>query len=253
MIGFMANQILPARIGEFVRAYCLGKKEKISKSLSFGTIVIERLWDALTLLFFLSIIFAIFPLPLLFKRINYIGAVIFISILILIIFLNFNKKGTLKFLKRCLFFLPEVTLDKLIKNLNMFIDGFKVLKKKRHLFLVTLISICIWLVEASFCFILTKSFNFSIPFYGVILLIILINVGVMIPASPGCVGTFEGFCILGLSFFGISKDPAFSFAIILHALVSIPIIFIGLGFLWKENISWAEIHPHTNNMRVGQN
>ena len=241
MIGFMSNQLLPARIGEFVRAYCLGKKENISKSLSFGTVVIERLWDALTLLFFLSIIFTFFNLPTVFRKIHYIGTTIFIGILIITIFLTLKKDKTLKLIKKGLFFTPETVSNKLIKSLDMFINGFRFLKKKRHLLLVSLLSICIWLVETSFFFIVTKSFDFSIPFYGVALIIILISVGVMIPSSPGYIGTFEGFCILGLSFFGINKEFGLSFAIVIHLLISIPIILIGLGFLWKENISWREI------------
>src|SRR5262249_3447079 len=53
MIGFMANNVLPARLGEFVRAYALGRSESLSPSLPFATIVIERIFDGFTLLLFL--------------------------------------------------------------------------------------------------------------------------------------------------------------------------------------------------------
>ena len=53
MIGFMANNVLPARLGEFVRAYSLGAKENISKSATFATIVIERIFDGFAILFIL--------------------------------------------------------------------------------------------------------------------------------------------------------------------------------------------------------
>src|SRR5688572_20419721 len=53
LIGFMANNVLPARLGEFVRAYALGRAEGLPPSLPFATIVIERIFDGFTLLLFL--------------------------------------------------------------------------------------------------------------------------------------------------------------------------------------------------------
>src|SRR5262249_26152989 len=54
LIGFMANNVFPARIGEFVRAYALGRSESLAAPLAFATIVIERIFDGLTLLLFLG-------------------------------------------------------------------------------------------------------------------------------------------------------------------------------------------------------
>lgn len=241
MIGFMVNHIFPARIGEVVRAYVLSKKEGLSKTLSFGTVVMGRLFDIMTLLIFLSVIFLIFPLPPLFKNINYIGAAGFISVLIFIIFLIYNKNKAFNFMNRCLFFLPAAIAGKLLRGVEELIGGFDVIKNKRNLLLVLLCSVCIWLVEAGVCFILTKSFGISVPFYGVILVIILTSLRVLIPASPGHIGTFEGFCIVGLLFFGVNKEAGLGFSIVYHAFISIPVILIGFGLLLKENFSWAEV------------
>jgi len=247
MIGFMANQILPARLGEVARGFCLGIKEKISKSLALGTIFVERLWDALTLLLFLTIIMLIFPTSALFKKINFIGALIFVSILLFIILLTFKKEKSLELLKRILFFLPEKIMNKILGIIDLFIEGFRVLKKKRHLFLVTLTSICVWLVEIAAYFILSKCFHLQVPIYGIALVLILMNVGVMIPSSPGYVGTFEVFCIMGLGFFGVGEASAFAYAIVLHAMMSIPIIILGLTFLWKEGMHLSDIQKSQDN------
>ena len=63
MIGFMANNVLPARLGEFVRAYSLGTKENISRSATFATIVIERIFDGFSLLFILWLSLLLSPFP----------------------------------------------------------------------------------------------------------------------------------------------------------------------------------------------
>ena len=62
-IGFLANNILPARIGELVRAYVLGSKEKISKTSSFATIVVERLFDGFTILLLFLVVILFLPFP----------------------------------------------------------------------------------------------------------------------------------------------------------------------------------------------
>ena len=64
MIGFMANNLFPARLGEFVRAFAIGSKEQIGRSASFATIVLERILDGFTILSFLIILFFFSPVPL---------------------------------------------------------------------------------------------------------------------------------------------------------------------------------------------
>ena len=55
LIGFMANNVLPLRLGEFVRAYVIGRREKLSVSASFATIVIERVFDGCTVVLFMAV------------------------------------------------------------------------------------------------------------------------------------------------------------------------------------------------------
>ena len=80
-IGLMANNLLPARLGEFVRAYVIGKKELISKSASFATIVVERIFDGLTILLFFNVV-AIFyaeSMPTWLRNSAYFASVIFLK------------------------------------------------------------------------------------------------------------------------------------------------------------------------------
>ena len=62
-IGMMANMILPARLGELVRAVVLGQREQMDKSASFATVVVERLLDGFTILFILGVLLLVVPLP----------------------------------------------------------------------------------------------------------------------------------------------------------------------------------------------
>lgn len=90
----MANNLLPARLGEFVRAYVIGEKEYISKSSSFATIVIERVFDGFTLLFFLAIILVFFSSPKWLKNSGYVASFIFLfTLLFLILLKSYTEKA----------------------------------------------------------------------------------------------------------------------------------------------------------------
>jgi uncharacterized protein (TIRG00374 family) len=87
-IGYMANNLLPARLGEFVRAYIMGKKEGISKSATLATIVLERIFDGLALLFFLGIIAVLFSLPLWIKQAGIAAGAFFLLLFAFLIFID---------------------------------------------------------------------------------------------------------------------------------------------------------------------
>ena len=89
-IGYMANNLLPARLGEFVRAYIMGKKEGISKSSTLATIVLERIFDGLALLFFLAFISLLFSLPLWIKQAGIAAGAFFLFLSAFLILLMIN-------------------------------------------------------------------------------------------------------------------------------------------------------------------
>ena len=59
LIGLMANNVAPARVGELVRAYLLGERESMSKSTALGTIAVDRAFDGLTLVAILGFVVAL--------------------------------------------------------------------------------------------------------------------------------------------------------------------------------------------------
>ena len=60
-IGYMANNLLPMRLGELVRSYYVGEREGINKAAALVTVLVERVFDALTLLFFVAVVALFVP------------------------------------------------------------------------------------------------------------------------------------------------------------------------------------------------
>jgi uncharacterized protein (TIRG00374 family) len=105
MIGFMAINLLPARLGEVVRAYSLGSKEKISRSATFATVMLERIFDLIALLVLIWFTLAFFPTPKEVNKVGYLTLVLIGVILIILYFLKTKTTRTLAVLEKPFFFL----------------------------------------------------------------------------------------------------------------------------------------------------
>ena len=240
-IGYMANNLLPARLGEFVRAYIMGKKEGISKSSTLATIVLERIFDGLALLFFLGIISLLFSLPLWIKQAGIAAGAFFLFLFAFLILLMMKKAQGIQLVKRFLGLFSSKLANEAGRLLNLFLTGLVVINHKRNLLIVFLFSIIVWLVEAMTYYIISVSFGINLPVYVSLLVVVIVNIGILIPSAPGYIGAFEFFCISSLAIFSVEQSVALSFAIVLHAVLFIPITAIGIFYFWKENLNFAEI------------
>jgi len=241
MIGFMANNLLPARLGEFIRAYSIGSKENISKSSALATIVIERVFDGFTVLSFLAVVLIFFDFPGWVRKGGYFAFGFFMSVLVFLIFLRLHTEKVIKRVDSLLRFLPVGARGKLKNMLYSFAEGLQVLKNSGDLVMVIIFSVVVWLVMASAFEFAIIAFDLKVPIYAAFVLMVILALGVMIPSSPGFVGTYHYLCIAGLGLFAISKDVALSFSIVAHASGFIPITLIGLCYLWRESLSLRDL------------
>lgn len=237
MIGFMANNVLPARLGEFVRAYSLGTKENISKSASFATIVVERLFDGFSILFILWATLFLFPFPEWVKRGSNLFLLMNLGLLAFLIFLEIKTDSTLKFFQSMLRFLPGKLRTKAEEILLKFISGLKVFRDASSLIWILSWSILIWIVTGISNYFIFLAFGLHPPIQASFILLVIVCLGVMLPASPGFVGTFQFFSIVALARFGYDKNIALPFSIVLHACQYIPITLLGLYYLKREHLS----------------
>ena len=240
-IGYMANNLLPARLGEFIRAYIMGKKEGISKSSTLATIVVERIFDGLALLFFLVIIALLFSLPLWIKQAGAAAAAFFILLSVFLILLMIKKATGIRLTKKLIGIFSPRLAKKVGELLDNFLSGLVIVNHKRNILGAFIVSIIVWLSEASTYYIISLSFSTDLPVYVALLTVIIVNIGILIPSAPGYVGAFEFFCISALSIFAVEKSIALSYAIVLHAVLFIPITVIGVYYFWKENLHLSDI------------
>ena len=240
MVGFAANNLLPARVGEFVRAFLTGSRENISRSSALATIVVERVCDGLTLLTLMTVTLFLFPVPLTdstLQAVMVVATVVFsVAAVILLGLILFPTRilvpvrfGTRR--------LPARFAERADALINSFLDGLQLLREPRALLGLSGMSIGIWALEAaSFGFVL-RAFPLGLSIgewlAASIFLLVFVNLGIMVPSVPGYIGTYQFFATLALSAFNVNADYAFGLAVVAHTMQYTLITGIGLISLWR--------------------
>lgn len=241
MIGFFANNILPGRAGEFMRAYVLGTKENMGKTFILATIVIERLSDIFTLLLLLVLCTSIFPMPQWAKHIAVTASIILLIVLAIGYLILLRQNPLLEKLDSKLFFLSNPKRGFVITRLDSFISGLETLKKPKLILTIFILSLLTWLLASVSVFLTFKSLDINVPNYAMLFVLSVINLGLIIPSSPGYIGTYQFLCVIALSAFSVNKETALSFSVIHQALWYLPLTLLGLVFLWRENLTLANL------------
>lgn len=237
-VGFMAISLLPVRMGEFVRPYLISRKSDIRLGASLATIVVERVFDMLTLMLLLLFIILssrskLMELPPWIFRSALIILFVVIPMLLLLIFAAIKRDVSVKVIDRIIKLLPYVLSGRLTRLVHSFLDGLQILPDWRKTAYLALLSLLTWFLIGLINYVLFKSFtsmaHLSLPAAYTVLLITAL--GITLPTAPGFVGNYHYFCMLGLALFGIAKADALTYAILLHGLQFLVIIILGLIFI----------------------
>jgi hypothetical protein len=236
-IGFMTISILPARLGEFTRPFLVKQKSGIRISSTMATIVVERVFDLLTLMVVLGVVILTIPLPPEIFKAGLIILIMVLAIFVVLLLLVVKQEFSLKILNMLFDKLPGRIGGFIRNQLHAFIEGLEILPDVKKTLYVAFLSAIIWGLLALSCYLMFFAFGLKLSLMEAFALTVIIAIGVMLPAAPGFVGNYHYACVLGLKFFGVNEAVALSYAIVLHFLQMIPVIGIGLGLLPSQNIS----------------
>lgn len=249
VVGFALNNLLPGRPGEFARAYALGQREVLSKTLGFATVVVERVMDGMTLIVFLVAALAAFiplhlELPPLAEQIAVIALVIFGIALGGLFFLLLREPTALRLARALTRWLPHGLGERIEKMLGSFVVGLHSLRSAGDLLVIAWFSVGVWASETTSYFCILTAFGLlpdvSSRIVAAAFMMVLINLGIMIPAAPGGLGPFEAAGVFALGAFRLNETSAASAALSAHTVQYLLITGLGLLFIWREGISLAQ-------------
>lgn len=262
VIGFALSSIFPARIGEVVRPYLLGMKENISRSAALATVVVERLFDTLTVLFMLVFYLLVLIQPqelsqeardslVQLKRAGFYVFAVVLAGLIFLYYLKNSPAAVRKVARWFERFLPKKAAEKIDGVLDSFVEGLSILHDRIILLKISFWSILFWMVISLSFWASVKAYRPDFPFTGTFLIMILLAIGIAVP-TPGGVGSFHFMCKFGLTkFFGVPDAQAASIALVFHAIGFIPVTIQGLLFLWHEGLSTKKLSSIAESQQPG--
>ncbi|MEK6302803.1 MAG: lysylphosphatidylglycerol synthase transmembrane domain-containing protein [Acidobacteriota bacterium] len=242
MIGYMANNVLPARMGELVRIYALERSARVSKSKSAASIVLERIIDALVLLTTVGAISVFLPLTDLIRRSSLIAAVTCATVGIALLFLAFKSENVAPRIARIIGHISETLGHKAQAVVARFAEGLGVLRSLKQALLVLALTLAIWTIEAIAVTLVMMSLNLSLPLVASLFLLVVLSLSFILPAAPGGVGTYEFFVVAAMASFGLDSSRAIGLALVLHAIMYITSGILGLTCLWSESLSLRELN-----------
>jgi uncharacterized protein (TIRG00374 family) len=249
-IGFMGNNLLPARIGEFARVFALSRMEKVPIVSGLGSLVIERLFDAV---FVVGLLFVALSLPgvpdigavrgaNLTAIANTLAVLIAIAFVFGTLLVLFPTRSVGFFETRIARWLPRGIRRPLVDALEAFLSGLGILRSPKLLISATLQSAGLWLFNAVGFYLGFKAFGIDVPFSGALLLQSVIALAVSVPSGPGFFGLFEAGALLVLNqLYHIDTERVLAFALGFHLGGFIPVTVIGLYYAWRLGISLRDV------------
>jgi uncharacterized protein (TIRG00374 family) len=148
---------------------------------------------------------------------------------------------TLSFVRFLLKPFPRRISESTIPMLGSFIGGIRLSSNSRHIAAIFVTSILIWTFAVLPVDMTLRSFGVNLPITASMFIMVLLVFAVMVPASPGFIGTYHYACFKGLSAFGIPDTTSLSIALIIHGTGFFPVIIAGFYHLWSNKISLSDI------------
>lgn len=241
--GFMVNNVLPAKMGELVRAEYIAREGHLSRGFSLGTVFAERMMDVALVLIFLfgSIFFSKTLINLIGENIWFLAILISVIGLILLVLISTSVQ------KHLIGFLP-VKYQKFAHNLmQRTAKSVSFLSKRNLFFKISFLTLLIWLGIVFGYYMIFKAMGAAIPLYGYFIIVAIGSIGMVIPSTSANIGVYDAIVMSAIMLFTIDKDKALAIAAVAHAFDIIPSILLGTSIIIRKNISildyWRKLNP----------
>lgn len=242
-IGYLFNNLLPAKVGELVRAYLVGRIVEGGFAKALSTLIVERLLDVLCVVILLVILIPFVALPAWATRAGLIfGAAAILGVTMLVVLARFGERG-LNWVWRYLGRLPLIGKPRVRGWLANLIAGLVPLTKLRLVPGIALWSLVLWFGYALLNYTLLAAFRMtaSVSFAVSAFALCATGFGMIVPSSPGAMGVFEGAVVLAFGLYGVDASQAFAYAFGLHMFTNLALIVLGLIGLRAESLNFGQI------------
>lgn len=246
-IGYMGNNVYPARAGEVLRSVILKQRENVPVSASLATILVERIFDAVVMLMFVFLNLS--ELAKLTGASGFVGSIqqlaiwgsiLFLGALVLFMLAAMFPKVTERVIHWLVDHLLPARIREKVRDVSLrFLSGLASLRSPFEVLMIFFTSAIIWLLETGKYWFVMHAFNFEVSFFALMLMNGIVNLTTTIPSAPGYIGTFDAPGIALLTAYGVSGEMAAGYTLVLHAALWLPITALGAYYYFKQPLRWG--------------
>ncbi len=238
LMGQMVNFLLPARLGELVRAYVVGERGGQRKLLALGTIVVEKVLDGLMLCLLLACLCLVLPVPHWLRLAGAASALALAVLLLAVLLLTGQRGRLLGAMGRVDQAVPVLGRLGLSRRTAALADGLSSLQSRQVNLRLLVWTVGIWLLAGVTNCLVLLALDIEVPLLlGALVVLVVVHLGMVVPSSPARIGVFHYLCLLSLALLGVDASLGLAYGFVLHSVVVLPVIFVGLFCLWRENLS----------------
>jgi uncharacterized protein (TIRG00374 family) len=239
VLGFFANNILPFRMGELVRAHVTGKKFGISRTASLATIILERLFDTISFLTIFLIVTLVLPFP---SAVKYAAGLMAMGCAVLCISLFLATTHQQKALGQITHLpLPQTWKDRMSYLLTNFTHGVSGLTRPSFIIKAVCFSMAVWTIEGTTLYCIAHAFPIHLTYPQAYFVLFFLGLSVTLPQAPGYIGAMEAAGVGALWLLGIPREQGLPVILAAHGFQFLFIGTLGCIALWREGISLGSL------------
>ena len=249
-IGYMGNNIYPARAGEVLRAAVLKQREGVPISASLATVIVERIFDGVVMLGFVFLNLGELTKlsgdsgvvgTVSIRDVTLWGSIIFLGALLVFLLAAMFPRVTERIAD---FFINHLLPQKIRQKTHdltvRFLSGLESLRSPFEALMIFFTTVIIWLLETAKYWFVMHAFPFEVSFFALMLMNGIVNLATTLPSAPGYVGTFDAPGIALLTAYGVSGEVAAGYTLLLHVALWLPITALGAYYFTREGLKWGE-------------
>lgn len=245
MVGFATNNVLPARLGEFARAYLLRRRTGMRKTFVLASIFLERVFDGLALVAVIVVLSTLVRLPGWGREVEVAATALFVGVAGGVAMLLYRHELAGRVVAVAARPLPRRVGTFATGAFGSFVHGLSSMRRPNVVVSTAILSLIVWTIEWAAYFSVASAFDLGLTSVELAaacaFLLVVVNLGIMLPAAPGYVGTFQLFAVSSLAVWGVPKEPALAVAIVAHLAQYVLVTAIGLMFFSREHISFGSM------------
>jgi hypothetical protein len=247
--GLFTNEVLPARLGEAVRAYLVRRWTGASYASIVSSMLLERFCDAIWLAIGFAAVAVLVPLPRdLVIAGDALGIVVVAATAVFVALVLRQRHGTT----------PAApagavgAAPRLLRVIRRLADELRAVGGTRAFYAALLLSLGIPLLQGVSLWVLLVGYGFGLSPWAGLAIFLIVHMGTALPNAPGNIGTYQLLCVLALQLFGIAKAPAAGFSVAAFVILTVPLWGLGALALARSGTSLAAIRRDMTSARPSQ-